>query len=75
MLRSIVGWAPLVDNDWHALMQKMNRKLENAKQIFKLRPWTERLSVGRFRSATKIASAMKSSASITVTGIPTKGGR
>ena len=22
MLRSIVGWAPLVDNDWHALMQK-----------------------------------------------------
>ena len=22
MRRSIVGWAPLVDNDWHALMQK-----------------------------------------------------
>ena len=22
VLRSIVGWAPLVDNDWHALMQK-----------------------------------------------------
>ena len=25
MLRSIVGWAPVVDNDWHELMQKMNR--------------------------------------------------
>ena len=25
MLRSIVGWAPLVDNDWHELVQKMNR--------------------------------------------------
>ena len=22
MLRSIVGWAPLVDNDWHALVQR-----------------------------------------------------
>ena len=30
MLRSIVGWAPLVDNDWHALMQKSNIKLANA---------------------------------------------
>ena len=28
MLRSSVGWAPLVDNDWHALMQKINKKLE-----------------------------------------------
>ena len=26
VLRSIVGWAPLVDNDWHALMQKKNWK-------------------------------------------------
>ena len=34
MLRSIVGWAPLVDNDWHELMQKMNRKLKNAQQNF-----------------------------------------
>ena len=25
MLRSIVGWAPLVDNDWHVLMQKMKK--------------------------------------------------
>ena len=41
MLRSIVGWAPLVDNDWHALMQKINIKLANAQQIFSGRPWTE----------------------------------
>ena len=61
MLRSIVGWAPLVDNDWHA----SNRKLENAQQIFNVRPWTERLLVGRFRFAAKIASAMNSWASIT----------
>ena len=60
MLRSIVGWVPLVDNDWHALMQTMNRKLENAQQIFNVRPWTERLLVGRFRFAAKIASAMNS---------------
>ena len=25
MLRSIVGWAPLVGNDWHALLQKINK--------------------------------------------------
>ena len=65
MLRSIVGWAPLVDNDWHALMQKMNKKLENAQQIFNVRPWTERSLVGRFRFAAKIASAVNSWASIT----------
>ena len=65
MLRSIVGWAPLVDNDWHALMHKMIKKLENAQQIFNVRPWTERLLVGRFRFAAKIASAVNSWASIT----------
>ena len=65
MLRSIVGWAPLVDNDWHALMHKMIKKLENAQQIFNVRPWNERLLVGRFRFAAKIASAVNSWASIT----------
>ena len=65
MLRSIVGWAPLVDNDWHELMQKMNRKLENAQQIFNVKSWIERLLVGRFRFAAKIASGMNSWASIT----------
>ena len=30
-----------MDNDWHALMQKMKKKLENAQQIFNVRPWTE----------------------------------
>ena len=71
MLRSIVGWAPLVDNDWHALMHEMHRKLENALQIFNVRPWTARLLVGRFRFAAKIASAMNSSALLRVNGIPT----
>ena len=65
MLRSIVGWAPLVGNDWHALMQKMNRKLDNAQQILNVRPLTERLLVGRSRFAAKIASAMNSGASVT----------
>ena len=54
-----------MDNDWHELMQKMNRKLENAQQIFNVRPWIERLLVGRFRFAAKIASGMNSLASIT----------
>ena len=65
ILPSIVGWAPLVDNDWHELMQKMNRKLENAQQIFNVGSWIERLLVGRFRFAAKIASGMISWASIT----------
>ena len=65
MFRSIVGWAPLVDNDWHALMKKMNKKLENAQKILNVRPWTERLLVGRFRFAAKISSAVNSWASIT----------
>ena len=56
MLRSIVGWAPLVDNDGHALMQTMNKKLENAQQVFNVKAWTEKLLVGRFRFAAKIAS-------------------
>ena len=63
MLRSI-GWAPLVGNDWHALMQKMNRKLDNAQQILNVRPWTEGWVVGGFRFAAKIACAMNSGASI-----------
>jgi len=29
MLRSIVGWTPLVDKDGHALMQRTKRKLES----------------------------------------------
>ena len=29
MLRSIVGWAPLVDNDWHALEQKIGKCTAN----------------------------------------------
>ena len=44
---------------------KKKQKLENAKQIFNVRPWTERLLVGRFRFAAEIASAMNSWASIT----------
>ena len=58
MLRSIAGWA--MDNDWHELTQKINRKVENAHQIFNVRPWIERLLVGRFRFAAKIASGMNS---------------
>ena len=65
MLRSIVGWAPLADNVWHALMQKMHRKLENAQPVFNVRPWTAGLLVGRLRFAAKIASVMYSWASIT----------
>ena len=65
VLRSIVGWAPLVDNDWHELMQKMSRKLKNAQQIFHVRSWIERLLVGRFRFAAKIASGINFWASIT----------
>ena len=72
MLRSIVGWAPLVDNDRHALIQNVNNKLENAQQIFNFRPWTERLVVGKFRFAAKIASAVNSWAFLRVNGIPIK---
>ena len=49
----------------HELMQKMIRKLENAQQIFNVRSWIERLLVGKFRFAAKIASGMNSWASIT----------
>ena len=64
-IRSIVGWAPLVDNDWHALMKTMYIKFENAQQIFNVRPWTQRWLVGSFRFAAKIVSAINSWASIT----------
>ena len=49
-----------MDNDWHELMQKMKKELENAQQVFNVRRWTERLLVGKFRFAAKIASAVSS---------------
>ena len=55
----------LVDNDGHVLVQKINTKLENAQQIFNVRPWIERLLGGRFRFAANIASGINSWTSIT----------
>ena len=44
MLRSIVGWAPLVDNDWHVLMQKMKKNWREKYFLLSVRPWVVRPS-------------------------------
>ena len=55
MLRSIVGWVPVVNGDWHDAMSKMNQKLENAHRIYPTKSWSERILKGKFRLAAKIA--------------------
>ena len=55
MLRSIVGWVPVVNGDWHDAMSKMNQKLENAHRIYPTKSWSERILRGKFRLAAKIA--------------------
>ena len=56
MLRSIVGWVPVVNGDWHDAMSKMHQRLENAYRIYPKKTWPERIQRGKFRSAaTKIA--------------------
>ena len=33
MLRSIVGWVPVVNGDWHDAMSRMNQKLNSSNEI------------------------------------------
>ena len=55
MLRSIVGWVPVVNGDWHDAMSRMNQKLQNAYRIYPTKSWPERILRGKFRFAAKIA--------------------
>ena len=55
MLRSIVGWVPVVNGDWHDAMSRMNQKLQNAYRIYPTKSWLERILRGKFRFAAKIA--------------------
>ena len=55
MLRSIVGWDPVVNGDWHDAMSRMNQKLQNAYRIYPTTSWPERILRGKFRFAAKIA--------------------
>ena len=59
-----------MDNDWHDLIQKIKRKLENARQIFNVTSWNLRLLVKRFRFAAETASGMNVSAFITIECYP-----
>ena len=55
MLRSIVGWDPVVNGDWHDAMSIMNQKLQNAYRIYPTKSWPERILKGKFRFAANIA--------------------
>ena len=55
MLRSIVGWVPVVNGDWHDAMSRMNQKLQNAYRTYPTKSWPERILRGKFRFAAKIA--------------------
>ena len=55
MLRSIVGWVPVVNGDWHDAMSRTNQKLQNAYRIYPTKSWLERILRGKFRFAAKIA--------------------
>ena len=55
MLHSIVGSVPVVNDDWHDAMSKINQKLQNAYQIYLTESWPERILRGKFRFAAKIA--------------------
>ena len=48
MLRSIVGWVPVVNGDWHDAMSRRNHKLQNAYRIYPTKSWSERILMGKF---------------------------
>ena len=55
MLRSIAGWAPLVDGDWAAAMRKTNERVRLALIQFPVEPWTIQLASRQFKFACRMA--------------------
>ena len=55
MLRSIVGWVRLAEDDWAATMRRVNAKLERALAEYPLSSWTDALARRQFRVAGRFA--------------------
>ena len=75
MLRSIVRWAPLVDNDWHALMQKMNRNFKMHRNYSMLDHGLKDCWLEDFVLQRKLDFQWNFGPLLQVSGIPTKGGK
>ena len=58
MSRSIVGWAPLVDNDWHALRQRMNRYLVTDNKMLSAKRSSERVGVPSAKSSPSLPALL-----------------
>ena len=56
MLRQIVGWRRLPEEDWRLTMSRMNTRVAFALRIFLIESWTVQLSRHQFRFAYKVAN-------------------
>ena len=56
MLRAIVGWARLPDEDWAETMRRVNHRMSSAMALFPIRPWTTQLASRQFSLAAKLAA-------------------
>jgi len=55
MLRSVVGWAPLIGQDWESAMRRTNARLQLALDRFPIEDWTLQLATRQHKLAEKLA--------------------
>ena len=55
MLRSIVGWVRVDNEDWAATMRRMNARVQAAMAIFPVQPWTEQLARRQYSLAARFS--------------------
>ena len=47
MLRKIAGWIRYGNEQWETTMRRMNIRVQNALHQFRIKPWSQRLSMAR----------------------------
>ena len=68
MLRRVVGWVRLADENWRTTMCCMNTRLQIANQIYQSKLWGHILYLSKFRLAARTGSRAKHSSPQLVVG-------
>ena len=55
MLRSVVGWIRLPDDEWADTMRRVNRRVERALKNFPVKQWTQQFADRQYNLATRFA--------------------